>query len=164
MWNRNAMYVDTAATGFTAENLTVENSYDYTNGSDQQADALCIVADQTACINVRLIGYQDTLLTDTRTKDENGNYAVTRQYFNKCYITGNVDFIYGAGTSVFEDCDIVARYTEYKSDGCYTAGRTYASTPYGYVFNNCRFLAEEGVADGAYRMARPWGQMIRQHL
>ena len=47
MWNRNAMYVDTAATGFTAENLTVENSYDYTNGSDQQADALCIVADQT---------------------------------------------------------------------------------------------------------------------
>ena len=157
MWNRNAMYVDTAATGFTAENLTVENSYDYTNGSDQQADALCIVADQTACINVRLIGYQDTLLTDTRTKDENGNYAVTRQYFNKCYITGNVDFIYGAGTSVFEDCDIVARYTEYKSDGCYTAGRTYASTPYGYVFNNCRFLAEEGVADGAYRMARPWG-------
>ena len=65
---RNAMYVDTAATGFTAENLTVENSYDYTNGSDQQADALCIVADQTACINVRLIGYQDTLLTDTRTK------------------------------------------------------------------------------------------------
>ena len=82
---------------------------------------------------------------------------VTRQFFNKCYITGNVDFIYGAGTSVFEDCDIVARYTEYKSDGCYTAGRTYASTPYGYVFNNCRFLAEEGVADGAYRMARPWG-------
>ena len=157
MWNRNAMYVDTAATGFTAENLTVENSYDYTNGSDQQADALCIVADQTACINVRLIGYQDTLLTDTRTKDGNGNYAVTRQYFNKCYITGNVDFIYGAGTSVFEDCDIVARYTEYKSDGCYTAGRTYASTPYGYVFNNCRFLAEEGVADGVYRMARPWG-------
>ena len=71
------------------------------------------MADQTACINVRLIGYQDTLLTDTRTKDENGNYAVTRQYFNKCYITGNVDFIYGAGTSVFEDCDIVARYTEY---------------------------------------------------
>ena len=156
MWNRNAMYVDTAATGFKAENLTVENSYAYTNGSDQQADALCIVADQTSCVNVRLVGYQDTLLTDSRVKDETGNYAVTRQYFNKCYITGNVDFIYGAGTSVFEDCDIVARYTEYKADGCYTAGRTYASTPYGYVFNNCRFLAEDGVEDGAYRMARPW--------
>lgn len=157
MWNRNAMYVDSTADGFTAENLTIENSYAYTNGSDQQADALCIVADKTACINIRLVGYQDTLLTDTRVKDENSNYEVTRQYFEKCYITGNVDFIYGAGTSVFKDCDIVARYTEYKADGCFTAGRTYAATQYGYVFDNCRFLAEDNVADGSYRMARPWG-------
>ena len=47
----------------------------------------------------------------------------------------------------FEDCDIVARYTAYKSDGCYTAPRTYASTDYGMVFNECRFTAEEGVGD-----------------
>lgn len=158
MWDRNAMYVDSKADGFTAENLTIENSFNYTNGNDQQADALCIVADKTACINVRIVGYQDSLLTDTRLKDANGNYEVTRQYFSKCYITGNVDFIYGAGTSYFDDCDIVARYTEYKADGCYTAGRTYASTDYGFVFNNCRFLAEEGVKDGMYRMARPWGK------
>lgn len=158
MWNRNAMYVDTTAVGFTAENLTIENTYDYTNGTDQQADALCIAADQTACVNIRLVGFQDTLLTDSRAKDESGNYKVTRQYFEKCYITGNVDFIYGAGTSYFNDCDIVARYTPHKSDGCFTAARTYASTDYGYTFNNCRFLAEDGVVDGAYRMARPWGK------
>lgn len=157
MWNRNAMYVNTTAEGFTAENLTIENSYNYTNGNDQQADALCIVADKTSCVNVKLVGFQDTLLTDSRVKGEDGNYKVTRQYFEKCYITGNVDFIYGAGTSVFKDCDIVARYTEYKTDGCFTAGRTYASTKYGYVFDGCRFLAEDKVADGAYRMARPWG-------
>lgn len=158
MWDRNAMYVDSKADGFTAENLTIENSYKYTNGNDQQADALCIVADKTACVNVRLVGYQDTLLTDSRVKGADGNYEVTRQYFSKCYITGNVDFIYGAGTSYFDDCDIVARYTEYKADGCFTAGRTYASTDYGYVFNNCRFLAEDKVADDSYRMARPWGK------
>lgn len=157
MWNRNVMYVDSAANGFTAENMTIENSYDYTNGNDQQADALCIVADQTECVNVRLVGYQDTLLTDTRVKGDDGNYEVTRQYFDKCYITGNVDFIYGAGTSVFHDCDIVARYTPYKSDGCYSAGRTYGTTRYGFVFDHCHFLAEDGVADGTYRMARPWG-------
>lgn len=158
MWDRNAMYVDSKADGFTAENLTIENSYKYTNGNDQQADALCIVADKTACVNVRLVGYQDTLLTDSRVKGADGNYEVTRQYFSKCYITGNVDFIYGAGTSYFDDCDIVARYTEYKADGCFTAGRTYASTDYGYVFNNCRFLAEDKVLDDSYRMARPWGK------
>ena len=158
MWDRNAMYVDTAATGFTAENITIENTYNYTNGNDQQADALCIVADETLCVNVRIVGYQDSLLTDTRVKGADGNYLVTRQYFDKCYITGNVDFIYGAGTSVFNDCDIVARYTQYKADGVYTAGRTYAATKYGYTFINCSFTAEDGVADGAYRMARPWGK------
>ena len=151
MWTRNAMYVGSDADGFTAENLTVENSFAYTNGSDQQADALCIVADKTACVNVRLVGYQDTLLTDSRVKGADGNYEVTRQYFSKCYITGNVDFIYGSGSSYFDDCDIVARYTPYKSDGCYTAPRTYASTDYGMVFNECRFTAEEGVGDGQYR-------------
>ena len=158
MWDRNAMYVDTTATGFTAENITIENTYNYTNGNDQQADALCIVADETLCVNVRIVGYQDSLLTDTRVKGADGNYLVTRQYFDKCYITGNVDFIYGAGTSVFNDCDIVARYTQYKADGVYTAGRTYAATKYGYTFINCSFTAEDGVADGAYRMARPWGK------
>lgn len=157
MWTRNCVYVDSTADGFSAENLTIENSYAYTNGTDQQADALCIVADQTYCINVRLIGYQDTLLTDSRVKDASGNYEVTRQYFQKCYITGNVDFIYGAGTSVFSDCDIVARFTQYKADGCFTAARTYKTTNYGLVFNNCRFLAEDGISAGAYRMARPWG-------
>ncbi|SEV82127.1 pectinesterase family protein [[Clostridium] fimetarium] len=157
MWTRNCMYVDSTADGFAAENLTIENSYAYSNGTDQQADALCIVADQTTCINIRLIGYQDTLLTDTRVKDASGNYEVTRQYFQKCYITGNVDFIYGAGTSVFSDCDIVARYTSYKPDGCFSAGRTYASTKYGFVFSNCHFLAEAGVAAGSFRMSRPWG-------
>ena len=158
MWDRNAMYVDTAAVGFTAENITIENTYNYTNGNDQQADALCIVADETLCVNVRIVGYQDSLLTDTRVKGDDGNYLVTRQYFDKCYITGNVDFIYGAGTSVFNDCDIVARYTQYKADGVYTAGRTYAATKYGYTFINCSFTAEDGVADGSYRMARPWGK------
>ena len=92
------MYVGSDADGFTAENLTVENSFAYTNGSDQQADALCLVADKTACVNVRLVGYQDTLLTDSRVKGADRNYEVTRQYFSKCYITGNVDFIYGSGS------------------------------------------------------------------
>ncbi len=158
MWDRNAVYVDSTADYFSAENLTIENSYPYTNGNDQQADALAIVADSTVCTNVRLVSFQDTLLTDSRVKGEDGNYEMTKQVFNKCYITGNVDFIYGAGSSIFVDCDIVGRYTTYKADGCFTAPRTYPNVPYGMVFEGCRFYAEEGVADGAYRLARPWGK------
>ncbi len=157
MWDRNAMYVDSTADNFTLENIWVENSFAYTNGSDQQADALAIVADNVLVINVNLIGYQDTLLVDSRVKDSTGGYEVTNQYFKKCYITGNVDFIYGGGSAVFEDCDVVGRYTEYKSDGCFTAARTYEYVEYGLVFNNCRFWSEAEIAAGAYRLARPWG-------
>ena len=158
MWDRNAVYVDSTADYFSAENLTIENSFPYTNGNDQQADALAIVSDNTVCTNVRLVSFQDTLLTDSRVKGEDGNYEMTKQVFNKCYITGNVDFIYGSGSSVFIDCDIVGRYTDKKSDGCFIAPRTYANIPYGMVFADCRFYAEDGVADGSYRLARPWGK------
>lgn len=157
MWDRNAFYVDSTADYFTMENLTIENSYNYTNGSDEQADALAIVADEVICVNLKLLGYQDTLLVDSRVKDESGNYEQTKQYFYKCYITGNVDFIYGSGSTVFDDCDIVARYTDKKADGCYTAARTYDNIPYGLVFVGCRFLKEAGVAADSYRLARPWG-------
>lgn len=159
MWDRNCVYVDAAAVSFSAENLTIENSFNYTNGNDQQADAIAVTSDKTVFTNVRFIGYQDTILTDPRnSKDADGNYLPARQYFNKCYVTGNVDFIYGAGTAYFNDCEIVGRYTSYKKDGCYTAARTYANLTYGLVFNNCSFTAEDGVEDAQYRLARPWGK------
>lgn len=158
MWDRNAFYVDSTADYFTLENVTIENSYPYKNASDEQADALAIVADNVICVNTKLVGYQDTLLVDSRVKDSTGNYEKTKQYFYKCYITGNVDFIYGSGSAYFNDCDIVARYTDKKADGCYTAARTYDNVNYGLVFYNCRFLKEDKVAAKSYRLARPWGK------
>lgn len=151
MSERNCMKIESSATGFTLENITVENTYPYTNGSNEQADALCVICDKAVFANVALVGYQDTLLAHASSS------KIARQYFYKCYITGNVDFIYGDGRSYFEDCDIVGRYTQYKKDGCFTAPRTASSNAYGYVFNNCRFTAEKGIGDGAYRLARPWG-------
>lgn len=152
MTERNCMLIDSTATDFTLENMTVENSYPYTNQSNEQADALCVLADRAIFSNVRLVGYQDTLLTDSKSSS-----VITRQYFYKCYITGNVDFIYGRGRSYFEDCDIVGRYSKYKKEGCFTAPRTDSASAYGYVFNNCRFTAENGIGDGTYRLGRPWG-------
>lgn len=157
MWTRNAFYVGSNADGLVMENFTIENSFPYTNGNNEQADALAIVATDVVCVNLRLVSFQDTLLVDSRVKDASGQYEQTKQYFYKCYITGNVDFIYGSGSAIFDDCDIVARYTDKKSDGCYTAGRTYSYVSYGLVFINSRFLKEDGIAAGAYRLARPWG-------
>lgn len=156
MWDRNAFYVGADADGLVMENFTIENSYAYKNGNNEQADALAIVATDVTCVNLRLIGYQDTLLVDSRVSKD-GKYEQTKQYFYKCYITGNVDFIYGSGSAIFDDCDIVGRYTSYKADGCFTAARTYDYIPYGLVFINSRFTAEDGVKAGQYRLARPWG-------
>ena len=79
--------IDKTATGFSAENLTIENTYKYLGDgtkSNESADALRNDANETSYINLRILGYQDTLCANGGT-----------QYYYKCYIAGNVDFIYG---------------------------------------------------------------------
>ncbi|RZJ99976.1 MAG: hypothetical protein EOO43_25390, partial [Flavobacterium sp.] len=79
--------------GFTAENITFQN----TAGPVGQAVALFVAADKATFINCRMLGFQDTLYT----------YAAgSRQYYYKCYIEGTVDFIFGAATAVFDNCEI----------------------------------------------------------
>ena len=46
--------------------------------------------------NVRILGYQDTLLVD----------GMARQYFRNSFITGDTDFIFGNATAVFDRCTI----------------------------------------------------------
>ena len=146
---RCATYVTSTATGFSAENVTFENTYEYLgNGtiSNESADALRVDADQSTFVNVKLLGYQDTL-----------DASVNHQYYYKCYISGNVDYIYGSAQALFEDCDLVYRYNGTKNAGYVTAPKTSAQASYGYIFNNCRVYAEEGCSGSKYLLARPWG-------
>ncbi|WP_099469431.1 pectinesterase family protein [Konateibacter massiliensis] len=145
---RCATYITKTATGFSAENITFENSYEYkgteSNGS---ADAIRVDANQSTFVNVKFLGYQDTLQANSN-----------KQYYYKCYITGNVDYIYGTdGQALFNDCDLVFRYHSVKNSGYVTAPKTSASLSYGYIFNNCRIVAEEGCTGTKYLLARPWG-------
>lgn len=146
---RPSVYVKSSATGFAAENLTFENTYDYLGDgsiSNESADALRVDADKATFVNVKILGYQDTLQTNTN-----------HQYFYKCYIGGNIDYIYGTGQTLFEDCDLVYRYSQNKNAGYITAPKTDADDAYGYIFNNCRVLAEAGCSGSKYLLARPWG-------
>ncbi|WP_054740893.1 pectinesterase family protein [Cellulosilyticum ruminicola] len=147
---RSAIYIEPSATGFTAENLTFENTYKFKgdgSSSNESSDAIRVDADEATFVNVKLVGYQDTLQTNTN-----------RQYFYKCVITGNVDFIYGVNArTLIEDCDIVYRYNANKNSGYVIAPRTDASAKYGYIFNNCRITAEENCNGDKYLLARPWG-------
>lgn len=146
---RCAVYIQSGAVNFTAENLSIENTYQYLGDgtiSNESADALRVDADNSQFINVHLIGYQDTL-----------NASINHQYYYQCLIEGNVDFIYGSAQALFEDCDLVFRYNSNKNAGYVTAPKTSENEDYGYIFYNTRITAQEGCSGSKYLLARPWG-------
>ena len=148
---RCAVKINATATGFSAENLTIENTYKYLgNGtiSNESCDALRNDADNASYINVRILGYQDTLCANGGT-----------QYYYKCYIAGNVDFIYGnEPRALFNECKLAFRYNANKNSGYVCAPKTGALAAYGLTFNNCQVISEEGCSGSKYYLARPWGQ------
>ena len=120
----------------TLKNLTIENNAARLG----QAVALHTEGDRLLFINCRFIGHQDTIYTGV---------AGTRLYFKGCYICGTTDFIFGPSIAWFEDCTIESLVNSYV-----TAASTPQDQTYGYVFNNCRLIAKEGV-DQVY-LGRPW--------
>ncbi|EHQ26732.1 pectinesterase family protein [Mucilaginibacter paludis] len=121
---------------FTAENLTIEN----TAGRVGQAVALDVEADRCKFINCRFLGNQDTLYLS----NEN-----SRQYYQNCYIEGTTDFIFGEATCVFQSCTIKSLTPSFA-----TAASTTARQKYGFVFFDCKLIADTSV-HRAY-LGRPW--------
>jgi PelA/Pel-15E family pectate lyase len=120
---------------FSAENITFENSF----GAGSQAVAVLAEADRVVFKHCRFLGWQDTLYA------KNG-----RQFYQDCYIAGQVDFIFGQAAAVFENCEIHSR-----GYGYLTAPMRFASDePSGFVFNKCRLTAEN-TKTGVY-LGRPW--------
>lgn len=148
---RCAMYVKSSATGFTAENITIENSYQYTgtgyNGSsNESAEALRCDAPGAQIVGVRLLGYQDTLLANK-----------SSQYYYKCYIAGNVDYMWGQDVTIyFNDCDFVFRYNSVKNSGYYTAFGNSPDSSAFVLFNNSRFYSEGSCGGQKYYLGRPY--------
>ena len=120
---------------FTAENITFQNAA----GPVGQAVAAIVRSDEAQFINCRFLGFQDTLYT---------HKPGSKQYYDNCYIEGTVDFIFGASTAYFEECDIYC-----KQNGYITAASTPEGQPYGYVFQNCKISGDD--SDSFY-LGRPW--------
>jgi pectinesterase len=122
------------ADDFTAENITFENSA----GPVGQALAVRVDGDRVVFRNCRFLGWQDTILINRG-----------RQYFEDCYITGHVDFIFGGATAFFERCHIHCL-----KDGYITAASTPDNQPYGFVFSHCKITGESPTVK-TY-LGRPW--------
>ncbi len=131
------------ANDFTSEHITFENTT--TREARVQALALYVTGDRAIFRRCRFLGWQDTLRADSPREG-----PPSRQYFVQCYIEGHVDYIYAAGTALFDRCHL-----HQKADGYITAASTPAQVPFGYVFLDCKITAGPEVSAGFY-LGRPW--------
>lgn len=148
------------APGFSARNLTIENAFDYvadlshpqfervgSNGAQAVALMLADGSDRALFENVRVTGHQDTLFVNAG-----------RGLFRNCFISGSVDFIFGAGAMYFDRCELQSRYRPLmqRNHGWVAVPSTARDQAYGLVFDRCRLTREAQVPLASVALGRAW--------
>ncbi|XXG79077.1 hypothetical protein AAC387_Pa09g0226 [Persea americana] len=141
------------ADNFVAKWIAFKNYYNHPADANpsKQAVAFLVGGDKAYFYMCGFVGFQDTLC------DERG-----RHYFHSCYIEGAVDFIFGYGQSIYENCTIFVNAknpggVNMTSPGWITAqGRESSEDPGGFVFKSC---IVEG--NGPTYLGRAWGNHSR---
>jgi pectinesterase len=138
---------------FTARNLTFANLFDeaaHPEITNRQAVAVLTRADRLVFDGVRFLGNQDTLYVNSPAAT-----VVARAYFRDCYVEGDVDFIFGRGTAVFEGGEVrsLTRGSA-TNNGYVTAPSTMIDNPYGFLFTHVRFTSDAPA--GTVFLGRPW--------
>ena len=153
------------ADGVTMRDLSIVNSSLHPEEKGQEV-ALSVYGDQFTMERCRLTSTQDTLFLGPLPKDLIERYdgflpdhlrldKPCRQRFDQCLIEGTVDFIFGCGSAVFDRCEIRSLYD--------VRGIGYAAAPAhapeqtdGFLFQGCKFTADQRVPAGSVYLARPW--------
>ena len=150
------------------KNLTVMN--DAGDGRKVgQAVAVYAAGDRGIWRNCRFLACQDTLFcgpvrmpntladlgiragqAEAYPRVEDGPVTHSRQYFDSCFIRGDIDFIFGPYRAWFEGCTLFMN----ERGGYYTAANTNAEQPHGFVFHRCLLTGE--CPPGGGFLGRPW--------
>ncbi|CAJ1932720.1 unnamed protein product [Sphenostylis stenocarpa] len=138
------------ADNIIVKSMSFRNSYNNPINSKpiMPAVAAMISGDKSYFFRVGFFGLQDTLWDDTG-----------RHYYNLCSIQGAVDFIFGAGQSLFERCSIsvIGGALDPGLSGFITAqGRTNSEDENGFVFKECHVFG-----NGSTYLGRPWRSHAR---
>lgn len=136
---------------FNAANITFYNKGAEWNkkwgSSERRSIALALKGvDRCYLKNCVFIGQQDTLY-----------WRSGRVYAENCYVEGDVDFICGGATALFDNCKI---YTIDQYNGGIIVAAAAADTGYrstaefakGYVFRKCKISGSLGYADAANKV------------
>lgn len=147
------------APGFRARSLTLENRFDYlghlaqpvletvgANGAQAVALMLDRGSDKALLEDCDIAGHQDTLFAEAG-----------RTWLRRCRVQGSVDFLFGAGECVLDDCELVSRHRPGKErQGYLTAASTPQRQHVGLLLRRCNLLREAGVPDASVALGRPW--------
>lgn len=135
---------------FTAKNISFENS----SGKVGQAVAVLTSGDRIAFENCRFLGNQDTLYLKGA-QDLTDKTKPSRNYFKNCYIEGTTDYIFGAGTAVFENCTIYSKETA----SYITAASTPQENEFGFIFIQSEIIGN--AKENSVYLGRPWRPFAR---
>ncbi|CAA0829494.1 Pectinesterase/pectinesterase inhibitor 3 [Striga hermonthica] len=138
--------------GFLARDITFQNT---AGPAKHQAVALRVGSDLSAFYRCDMLGYQDTLYVHSN-----------RQFFTECLVIGTVDFIFGNGAAVFQNCTILARLPDANQRNMVTAqGRIDPNQNTGIVIQNCHIGATPDLfpvrSDFPTYLGRPWKEYSR---
>lgn len=149
--------ITVSADRFEAENLTIVNTWwqDHTASEDRsQAVALQMESDRAVLDQVRMISGQDTLYASSHAchGDLTAPCYADRQFFNDCFIEGNVDYIFGDSKAVFNRCELHSR----PNSGVMVTAQSRHSPleDSGYFMLHCRITGDN--QGNRIVLGRPW--------
>ncbi|KAL5783855.1 hypothetical protein ACOSP7_008884 [Xanthoceras sorbifolium] len=139
--------------GFVGVNMTIRNT---AGAIKHQAVAVRNGADMSTFYNCSFEGYQDTLYAHS-----------LRQFYRDCDIYGTVDFIFGNGAVVLQNCNIYLRIPMENQFNAITAqGRTDPNQNTGISIHNCTIKKPANSESMSYNstktyLGRPWKEYSR---
>lgn len=153
------------AKNVTLRALTVRNDAGDPARKGQQV-ALSVYGDGFRMEDGGLVSTQDTLFLgplppDLRRRYQNLLPEELRRpeplssRFLRCRIAGSVDFVFGGGSALFDDCELRSVH-DGRSMGFVAAPSHDLSQTDGFLFRRCRFTADPAVPAGSVYLARPW--------
>ena len=144
------------------EDMTIEND---AGPGAQAGQAVAAYVDSVRAVfrRVKLLGNQDTLFCaplPEKEREKDGFLGprslaprrLTAQYYTECEIAGDIDFIFGGGDALFENCTL--RTVDNHIPHSYVTAPSGKADGLGFVFWNCDFVSD--CPAGSVYLGRPW--------